>query len=265
MHIVITGGHTGIGLELTKRLVAEGQHQVGVVVRSEARLADVPAEVRKALTVWEADLAVQSDVARVASEITSHWPCVDGLFNNAGVLLGELRKSPQGNEMHFEVNTLAPYQLTTKLHGALTAAAAPFVVNTVTGSMHRTALDVQELIEPTSFQRLFGAYLQSKLALVLLMNDLAAQPEWQPIRIRNVNPGANKTSMTAGEGMPGWLRPLRGLLFSGPKKGGNLLYDAAFRSDLIDQTGIWLDEKKIRPVPRTLSADDRARLLDRLA
>jgi len=36
MNIIVTGGHSGIGLELTKRLVADG-HRVGIVVRSADR------------------------------------------------------------------------------------------------------------------------------------------------------------------------------------------------------------------------------------
>ncbi|MEM9896878.1 MAG: SDR family NAD(P)-dependent oxidoreductase, partial [Bacteroidota bacterium] len=36
MKFLITGGHSGMGLELTKKLLAEN-HQVGLIVRSEKR------------------------------------------------------------------------------------------------------------------------------------------------------------------------------------------------------------------------------------
>ncbi|MEL6536267.1 MAG: SDR family NAD(P)-dependent oxidoreductase, partial [Bacteroidota bacterium] len=60
MNILITGGHTGIGLELTKRLFKEG-HQIGLIVRSKARIENMPTEIRNSinLTVWEADLSDQ--------------------------------------------------------------------------------------------------------------------------------------------------------------------------------------------------------------
>ena len=32
MNFIITGGHTGIGLELTKKLLEEG-HKIGLIVR----------------------------------------------------------------------------------------------------------------------------------------------------------------------------------------------------------------------------------------
>ncbi|MEN0064203.1 MAG: SDR family NAD(P)-dependent oxidoreductase [Myxococcota bacterium] len=265
MNVVMTGGHTGLGLELTRRLIAENA-QVGLIVRSSSRMADVPEAVRSApnLTVFEADLTSREAIDAVAQQISDAWPHVDVLFNNAGVLLGEFRQSSNGNEMHLEVNTLAPMRLTHRLKPRLDEAAHPMVINTVTGSMHSTVFDLSEVTDASKFRRLFGAYLHSKAALIQLMNELAQRPEWQNVAIRHVNPGANKTSMTAGEGMPFWLRPFRWLLFSAPTKGANLLYDAAFSDRYQGKTGIWLDEAKERAVPATLSDDDRAALLERL-
>ncbi|MEO0604837.1 MAG: SDR family NAD(P)-dependent oxidoreductase, partial [Myxococcota bacterium] len=65
MKIVVTGGHTGLGLELTRRLL-EKPAEVGIIVRSKSRLTDVPSEVRDRLTVWEADLASRDAVDAVA-------------------------------------------------------------------------------------------------------------------------------------------------------------------------------------------------------
>ena len=36
MNYIITGGHSGMGLELTKKLLTEG-HKIGLIVRSESR------------------------------------------------------------------------------------------------------------------------------------------------------------------------------------------------------------------------------------
>ena len=154
MNIVMTGGHSGLGLELTRRLLKEST-KVGLIVRSRSRLADVPSEVRDSaqLTVWEADLASRDALDEVAEAIRGAWSHVDVLFNNAGVLLGEFRTSAQGNEMHLEVNTLAPYRLTHRLKPLLDASDRPTVVNTVTGSMHRTTLDMAELTDAARFQK----------------------------------------------------------------------------------------------------------------
>ena len=224
-NIIVSGGHSGIGLELTKRLVADG-HRIGLIARNPDRAN----QVEGIDDVFVADLADQAQVRSVANEIITRWKAVDILFNNAGVLLGDIYTSPQGNEMHFEVNTLSPYLLTTLLEPALRGSDAPVVVNTVTDGLHnQRSLNVDELISPTKFRKLIGSYLQSKLALALLMADL--DNSWTDVRIASVTPGPNKTGMTAGSGMPAFLKPLRNIMFAAPSKGAGLLYDAAFSSD----------------------------------
>jgi NAD(P)-dependent dehydrogenase (short-subunit alcohol dehydrogenase family) len=258
MNILVTGGHSGIGLELVRRLHADGA-TVGLIVRSPSRIDDLPAAIREApgFTYWVADLGVHADVARVASEIAQRWDRIDVLYNNAG----ELRRSGQGHEMHYEVNTLAPMHLTRGLKPLLDAADAPIVVNTVTGGMHSAkALDLDQLTDPQVFRKLFGQYLQSKLALTLWMDELAGQDAWSGIAVRNVNPGANKTGMTESDGVPWFIRMVRGLLFSAPTKGGNLLYDAAFDPGLGRRSGVFLDEGKARQVPLRLDDTQRATL-----
>lgn len=62
---------------------------------------------------------------------------MDRLFNNAGVLLDNLYYSSQQNEMHYEVNTLAPILLTLQLSKLSRFSKDAFVVNTITGGMHK--------------------------------------------------------------------------------------------------------------------------------
>ena len=255
-NIVVSGGHSGIGLELTKRLVGDG-HRVGLIVRNPDRAN----AAQGTSDVFVADLADQTQVRSVANDIVSRWEAVDVLFNNAGVLLDDVYRSPQGNEMHFEVNTLSPYLLTTLLKPALGASDTPVVVNTVTDGLHKQrSLNLDELISPTKFRKLIGSYLQSKLALTLLMADLGKA--WTDVRIASVTPGPNKTGMTASTGMPILLKPLRNLMFAGPDKGARLLYDAAFSADP-DLEGYVAKGKK-RNLKFALSPEDKTRLLTHL-
>ena len=79
------------------------------------------------------DLSSHADIKRVTAEILAKHPRIDYLFNNAGVLTETLQFSGHGNELHFEINTLAPLQLIDALRPALRSAGGAFVVNTTAG------------------------------------------------------------------------------------------------------------------------------------
>ena len=104
--------------------------------------------------------------------------------------------------------------------------------------------------------------MQSKLVLTLLMNELASKPEWSKVRVRNVNPGANKTGMTnGGSGMPWWLAPIAKFLFAAPTQGAKLLYQAAFTPPYEDASGVYLDKNKVLPVKSAFSDKQREQVL----
>lgn len=263
MNIIITGGHSGLGLELTKKLLTEG-HQLGLIIRNPERRVQVERTLdSEQVQYFYADLSDQEQVINVAREISQKWKKVDVLFNNAAVLLPEIIRSKQGNEMHYEVNTLAPYLLAIHLKEALENASSPKIINTVSDSMAKeSTLDIAEFLNPKKMKKLFGSYLQSKLALTCLMNRLALEQEWIRISIRNVTPGANKTKMTQGEGMPSWLIPLRNIFFKRPDKGAQLLYDAAFDQQYEGKSGIFIKKGKVLNLKINLSSKESKQLLE---
>ena len=78
------------------------------------------------------------------------------------------------------------------------------------------------------------------------METLARAPWWKDVRFFNVAPGAIKTPMTAGDGMPFWLKPIRNLLFKSPADGAARLYRAAM--DPPATTPALLVANKVRPM-----------------
>ncbi len=59
--------------------------------------------------------------------------------------------------------------------------------------------------------------------------------------------------MTAGEGMPTLLRPVRDLFFTTPEKGAQRLYAAATRTDVTERGALVTSSSKILPAPRSAS------------
>ena len=162
--------------------------------------------------------------------------------------------------MHLEVNTLAPYLLVKGLIPLFEQTEKPTVVHTVTGNMHRQkSLNLEVFQSGDSFKKLFGPYLQSKLALTLLskeMNSLLPK-----LRVINVDPGPNKTTMTQGSGMPGWLMPIRNLLFPKPSKGAGLLYNGAFDPKFQQEKYAYLTSNKHAPIGMSLGEEEKIFLL----
>lgn len=246
-NIVLTGGASGIGFELLKRLLSE-RHQVAVITRTESQLDELKNNFpSNNLKVFIANLSSQSDILKIVKKIMEEFPKVDILFNNAGVMLGKTIKSNQGNEMHYEVNTLAPYLLTLQLKSALAQSSDPLVLNTSTdGLQYASNINVRDVVTPREKQGTLTLYLNSKLASMLLLNHLSEQLK---VRVINASPGGNKTKLSKGDGMAIWMKPLVMLLYKNPDHGAKLLYQAAFDQQNLSKTQIYLQnnlEQKLR-------------------
>jgi len=246
-NIVLTGGSSGIGLELLKLLVRE-KHRIAVIVRTESQSNEIKSHFPSHnVEFFIADLSVQSDILKVAEQIKEKIGKIDILFNNAGIMLGKTTKTIQGNELHFEINALAPYLLTLQLNSALAQSSNPLVVNTSTDGMHYAPnINVSDVVNPPKSQSTLSLYLNSKLSSILLMNHLSDKLK---IRVINVSPSGNKTKLSMGDGMSIWMKPLVWLLYKNPEHGANLLYQAAFGENNLNKTRIYLQnntEQKIR-------------------
>ena len=228
-----------MGLELTKILKGQG-HKIGLIVRSEKRKEDAIAALGNSSEIdfFFADLGKREAIQQVVQDIQVKWEKIDVLFNNGGVLLDKLYLSDYGNELQLEINAISPFLLTKGLFPLLERSENPIVVNTATsGLQKRKSINIPNLKRPKKFTKLTGSYMDSKFTMVLLMNYLSVQND--NIRIISVDPGAIKTKMTAGKGMPFWLKPIRNLLFKSPEEGAGNLYDAAFGMDIIE-SGVYV-------------------------
>lgn len=263
MKILITGGHTGIGLELTKKLLI-GKHKIGLLLRNRERKNNLPKNMNtENIDFFFADLSDQKSIVDIADEIIKKWHNVDIIFNNAGVLLDSIYLSKQENEMHFEVNTLAPLILSMKIWEKTKEKKEIKIINTVTDFLHKKKKLVSKtILEPVKNRKLIGAYLQSKLALCLLMNDWGKKEE--KVMVYHVTPGPTKTKMTSGPGMPIWLKPIRNLFFAMPKKSANHLYNVAFNKNLSDESGSFIQKGKVYSIPFQIDSYTKNKLLERI-
>jgi NAD(P)-dependent dehydrogenase (short-subunit alcohol dehydrogenase family) len=86
---LITGGSSGLGRALAKRLVGEGARGVALMARDAERLASTARALRDAggeVLDFAGDARRAEDLTRFVESATSRWGRIDGVANNAGEL-----------------------------------------------------------------------------------------------------------------------------------------------------------------------------------
>ena len=101
----ITGASKGLGLELAKKLLAEG-YKVAATSRSEAPLVKELGGLSESFLPLEMDLVDEKSVKNAIDKTVNHFKTIDVLVNNAGYgLLGALEElSDAESRKNYEVN-----------------------------------------------------------------------------------------------------------------------------------------------------------------
>jgi 3-oxoacyl-[acyl-carrier protein] reductase len=133
--VLITGGSTGIGAAVARGLAGQGAKVAIGYHASEgpalALAAEVEAAGGEALAV-KGDVASPADCGRIVAETTARFGRLDGLINNAGLMLGRI-PSYEASDEHAQ----AVIDLNARSVVSMTRAALPwleraggFVINT---------------------------------------------------------------------------------------------------------------------------------------
>jgi NAD(P)-dependent dehydrogenase (short-subunit alcohol dehydrogenase family) len=181
---VISGATSGIGLAVAEGLVKQEGLVIGIgrtpesCDRTTARLRALHTQASLA-TVLCADLSLQSNVRRVAKEISqqlTEWnhTGLDVLINNAATVPFWQTYTPEGFDLQWAVNHLAPFLLTHEVLPLLKAAPQARVVTISSASHFNSRLDWSDIQLRKHYQPL-RAYQQSKLANVLFTVELNRQ------------------------------------------------------------------------------------------
>ena len=186
-HIIITGASRGIGLGLTKFCLTQGNHVLGVGRKPlSAELKELSDKFPGRLQLLEIDLNDKEAPSKIAEAIYD-WPCLDLLFNNAGVLItGEDR---QDFEESFLTNAIVPFLLLKSLLPKLKESDYP------------RAIQISSLMGSITDNSSGGyyAYRSSKAALNMMIKSLSLdEPTINSILI---HPGWVRTRM-GGEQAP---------------------------------------------------------------
>lgn len=196
---VVTGASSGIGLVAAKTLAEQGWRVIAVG-RNAQRLQAAEKILRAAsanhqIEMIQADLALMSDAARVASEVQQLTDSVHLLINNAGGMASQKVITSEGFEESFAANHLGPFLLTNRLLPLLRQAAK----NSPKGKVRivNTSSDGGEMIPAINLDDLHTfetytnglAYCSGKLANVMFARSLAQRLDSDGIVAHAFHPG----------------------------------------------------------------------------
>jgi len=213
--VLITGATSGIGLAAALGLSRMGMHVI-VHGRNRERCDSALSWIRAQgggveVETVAADLSVQSGVRDLAREAIARHNRLDVLINNAGAVFLTRRLSPEGIEMTFATNHLAPFLLTHLLLPALKASPSARIVNVASHAHYGNPLDFDNLDLKRGYFPL-TAYNRSKFANVLFTYALTRRLEGTKITANAMHPGFVATGMGGNNGF--LVRPFARLVMS---------------------------------------------------
>ena len=212
--ILITGCNSGLGLESMRVMAERGAHVIGVA-RTREKAAAAAAGIGASITPVACDLSELGSVVACAEEVQALRQPIDVLMCNAGIMALPTRQQKHGVEMQFLTNHLGHFVLVNRLLDRVRQAPAGRVV-VVSSLAHYTSVPGGIGFDNLDGRRSYNGwtfYGQSKLANLLMSNELARRLSGSPATSNAIHPGIIHTPLMRNVGS---LRSLVGRIVSWP-------------------------------------------------
>jgi len=192
----------------------------------------------------QADLSIQAQIHQLAQEFKNRYSRLDVLINNAGAIFLKRQLSADGIEMTFALNHLSYFLLTHLLLETLKNSAPSRIVN-VSSDMQKNAQINFDDIEQERKYSSFGAYSQSKLAIIMFTYELVRRLEGTQVTVNAVHPGFAATNIGRNNGWLGKIAvPLLKLVAMSPRKAAQTSIYTASSPEVENITGRYFMRKK---------------------
>ncbi len=263
--VLVTGGTSGIGKATAVAMAAMGADVV-VTGRDPERGGRAAEEIRAESTGGSvelilADLAVQSEVRRLAEDFRERHDRLDVLVNNAGLVQSTRTETPDGIEMTLAVNHLAPFLLTNLLLDLLKKSAPSRVVTVSSEAQRWGSMDFDDLQSRRRYSG-FPVYGMTKLANIMFTYELAERLEGTGVTATCVHPGAVNTRFGANDRGPATLlfRAFKPFMRT-PEQGADTVIHLASSWEVEGVSGkYYADRKWIEPQEIALDPEARRKL-----
>ncbi|MFS0726761.1 oxidoreductase [Paenibacillus sp. 1P07SE] len=191
---LVTGGYSGLGLEVSRVLAEAGAHVI-IPVRSPEKAAAVAATIPGA-ELERLDLSDPHSIDAFSNRFLESGRPLHMLINNAGIMAIPEQRDNRGYELQFATNHLGHFQLTARLWPALQLAGEARVISVSSGAHRLSPIHFED---PNYRDRPYDkweAYGQSKTANALLALELDRRAKSHGVRAFSVHPGSIVTDLS---------------------------------------------------------------------
>jgi 3-oxoacyl-[acyl-carrier protein] reductase len=188
-NVIVTGGSRGLGLAISRRLVADGFRVIAVARRESDELRAEIDRSAGALAFASLDLSRLDDIADFVLQLKKEFGAPYGLVNNAGMSTEGLLATMHNSQIEAltRVNVTAPIILSKYVVRNMMSAGGGRIVN------------ISSIIASTGYNGL-AVYGATKAALVGFTKSLSREVGRMGITVNAVAPGFIETEMTASLG-----------------------------------------------------------------
>lgn len=178
----ITGASKGLGLELAKKLLAEGK-KVAATSRTESALIKELGNQSEYFLPLEMDLTNEQSVKNAIEVAISHFRTIDVLVNNAGYgLLGSLEElTDEESRKNYEVNVFGLLNVIRNIMPYMRANKSGHIFNIASIGGYNGGFPG------------WGIYCSTKFAVAGLTESLAAEVKEFGVNVTLVYPGYFRT------------------------------------------------------------------------
>ena len=261
--ILITGGNSGIGLEMVKAFAAAG-HEVAIAARDLAKTLLAIDAVKQRhpdakLHAIALDLADFTQVDAAALTVLTLLPKLDTVMLNAGSYTRGLRQLDNGIESMMGTMHFGHFRLMQHILPRLREASLARVVVTSSVAHWAGHLEAERYENPKAYWSDFAAYGSAKLANLVYARALAAKLQGSSIRVNAFHPGGVATGIWRELPAPAqWL--VDKILIS-PAQGADTAIWLALASDAEHHHGqYFVRRKKAMTSSESKNTDVAARL-----
>jgi NAD(P)-dependent dehydrogenase (short-subunit alcohol dehydrogenase family) len=186
-NVIVTGGYSGVGLEITKALAKAGAKvlvPVRNIQKAQAALKNI-SNVEMDIM----DLMNPESIDAFAERFLASGKPLHILINDAGIMAPPLKRDSRGYESQFSTNHLGHFQLTSRLWPALVKAKGARVVAVSSRAQRLGGVNFDDPNYMNSEYIPMKAYAQSKSANVLFAVELDRLGKTYDVRAFAAHPG----------------------------------------------------------------------------